>query len=223
MRNLLFEESGYLHRVAGESHRTRRYFLGLFKKKKVLPKVRPGALLPEEVKKQIKEIGLGKQVQIIRVGFDGSIDDMPIIIEIIDIDEEGFTGRVVNPERQMIESATKSVVYAKHGGGIISFRYDDGDIKEILLSQDEVILEEERNVESLREILGALSVGDRVRVAYYDPVEKGTLNAEGTMLEKQSENSFKMTIEKINHIELENKVTKQFDVEKDLVIDIELV
>ncbi len=223
MRNILLDESGYLERVAKESGRSRRFFLGWFKKKKEVPKVRPGALLPEEVKKQIQEIGVGKQVQIIRIGFDGSIDDMPIIIELIDIDDEGFTGRVVNPERQMIESATKSVVYAKHGGGIISFRYDDGDIKEILLSQDELILEEERNVDSLKEILTALDVGDQVLVAYYDPMEKATLNAEGTILEKQSEKSFKISIEKINHIELEKKVTKQFDVEKDLVIDIELI
>ena len=223
MRNILLDESGYFTRLQAESGMGQRYFLGLFKRKKAMPKVRPGALLPEEVKKQIEEIGIGKQIQIIRVGFDGSIDDMPIIIELIDIDEEGFTGRVVNPERQVIESATKSVVYAKHGGGIISFRYDDGDIKEILLSQDETILQEERDVNSLKEILAALDVGDQVLVAYYDPAEKGTLNAEGKILEKASENVFKLSIEKINHIELENKITKQFDVEKDLVIDIELI
>ncbi len=211
--------------VGWDDTRFTRHFWWLFKKKgKKKVQIRPGAMPPEEVKKRISEIGVGKQVEIIRVGFDGEIDDMPLIVEILYIGNEGFTGKIVNLERELIESATEKLVYAKKGGGIIDFRYDDGDIKEINVSQDQELLEQERNVDSLREIVTALDVGDTVLVAYYDAKNQGTVNAEGKLLEKDSDgNQFKMLIEKVNKIELEKKLEKTFDIEKDIVIDIEMV
>ncbi len=205
-------------------HGSRRYFWWPFRRKKAAKQqVRPGALSPAEVKKQIDEVGIGKQVQIIRIGFDGTIDDMPIIVEILDIGSEGFTGKIINVERHLIESSTAKLVYAKRGGGTIDFRYDDGDIKEILIPRDEELISEERDVETLKEVLQALDVDDRVLIAYYDNREKGTLNAEGSIMEKNSETDFVLRIEKINNIELENKITRNFDIQNDLVIDIELI
>lgn len=202
-----------------------RYFWWFFKKrgKKALD-IRPGAMTPEDVKKKIEEIGVGKQIQIIRVGYDGEIDDMPIIVEILLISQDGFTGKIVNVERDMIEGATEKLVYAKQGGGIVEFQYDDGDIKEINLSQDQELLENARDISSLKEILTALDVGDHILVAYYDTRHQGTVNAEGPLLEKGADGKqFTLKIEKINKIELEKKLEKSFDVEKDLVIDIELI
>ncbi len=53
----------------------------------------------------------------------------------------------------MIESATRQLIYAKKGGGVIEFNYNDGDIKEIAVSQDQELLEKERDLSSLKEIL----------------------------------------------------------------------
>ena len=202
-----------------------RYFWWPFSKKKGRKfKGRSGALHPEEVKKTIKEVGIGKQVEIVRIGFDGGIDDMPVVVEILDISESYFTGKIVNLERQMIESATSKIVYAKQGGGVLEFNYDDGDIKEISVTHDQELIEQERNIDGLREILQALDTGDHVIVAYYDGKNKGTINTEGVILNKNEvEENFTLQIEKINHIELEKKITKEFDIKNDLVIDIELV
>ncbi len=214
----------HIHDVDFDCWRERYFWLPFFRKRKPKFNVRPGAMVPEVVKQRIKSIGIGKLVEIIRVGYDGEIDDIPIIVEIIDISESSFTGKIVNVEREVIESATEKLVYAKKGGGILEFNYDDGDIKEIIESQDEKLLAEERNVNALREILSALEIGDRIMVAYYDTKQHGTLNAEGILLEKDiNGNTFSLQVEKVNKIELEKKFKKTFDIKKDLVIDIEIV
>lgn len=208
-----------------DNYNSKRYFWWPFKKKKKEKiSVRSGAMLPSEVKQKIQDIGIGKQIEILRIGFDGNMDDMPINVEIIDISDYSFTGKIINLERQMIEDATEKLVYAKQGGGVLEFNYDDGDIKEIVVSRDEELLTQERNLDNLKEILTALESGDHVIVAYYDNKSKGTVNTEGIITEKADEkDTFTLQIEKINRIELEKKYTKQFDLERDLVIDIELV
>jgi hypothetical protein len=202
-----------------------RYFWWPFgRKKKQKLTTRPGALLPEVVKQRIRHLGVGKQVEIIRIGFDGDIDDIPIMVEIIDTSDTGFTGKIMNVERHMIESATEKLVYAKTGGGILSFNYDDGDIKEIIEIKDEEYLLEERNIGAIREMLSALETGDHILVAYFDSKERGTLNAEGILLEKdQTTGTFSIQIQKINHIELERKLRKDFNIEKDIIIDIDIL
>jgi hypothetical protein len=203
----------------------KRYFFWPFskeKKKKII--LRSGALQPEEVKKRIQEIGIGKQVEIIRIGFNGTIDDIPIIVELIDISDYSFTGRIINLERQMIESVTDKMIYAKKGGGVIEFYFNDGDIKEINVSKDKELLEQERDISSLKEILSALDKGDQILVAYFDQKHKGTINTEGSLLEKDENNEvFILQIEKINKIDLEKKIQKRFNIKEDLVIDIEMV
>lgn len=201
-----------------------RFFFWPFKKKKEKFIIRVGALQPDEVKRRIQEAGIGKQVEMSRIGYDGMLDDMPIVVEIIDISNFGFTGRIVNLERMMIESATRNLIYAKRGGGVLEFFYNDGDIKDITLSVDKELMEKERNISSLKEILAALDKGDKVIVAYFDTKHKGTINIEGVILEKDELNeNFTLKIEKINRIELEKIISKQFNIHKDLVIDIEMV
>ncbi|GAB4331686.1 MAG: hypothetical protein Kow0037_08480 [Calditrichia bacterium] len=202
---------------------SRRYFWWFFKRKEKIH-VRPGAMLPDEVKKRIREIGVGKQVEILRIGYDGQVDERPILVEILDISNDYFTGKIINPERSLIEGATEKLVYAQQGGGVLDFYYNDGDIKEIEESRDEEILQMERNIEGLKEILAALEVNDRVIIAFYDAKQRGTLNAEG-VIQKIDENGieFDIVLEKINRIELERKIERHFNLEKDLVIDIEIV
>jgi hypothetical protein len=203
---------------------SRRYFFWPFSVKKKRARVRTGAMQPEQVRRKIQEIGVGKQVEILRIGYDGELDDMPINVEIIDISNNGFTGKIINLERQMIESATRKLIYAKKGGGTLDFFYDDGDIKEITVSRDQELLEQERNIAGLKEILAALDTGDPVIVAYFDDKQKGTVNTEGVITHKDESNeTFTLQIEKINRIELEQKISKTFDIKQDLVIDIEMV
>lgn len=194
------------------------------KEKTQATELRPGALKPEEAKRQIKELGEGSVVEILRIGYDGTIDDIPMLIKITRIAEDGFSGKIVNVERQMIEEGTEKIVFAKKGGGIIEFLYDDGDIKEIIVSTDESVLSESRDTSAQKEILGALEIGDRIMMAYFDEQQNGTVNVEGTLLSKSPENNkFKIMIEQINKIEIEKRVEKEFDIDKDLVIDIDMV
>jgi len=204
----------------------RKFFWWPFgkKEKTSTTELRPGALKPEEAKRQIKELGIGSVVEILRIGYDGTIDDIPMLIKITRIAEDGFSGKMVNVERQMIEEGTEKLIFAKKGGGTIEFQYDDGDIKEIIKSTDESVLTEARDTLAQKEILAALEIGDRIMMAYFDEQQNGTVNVEGTLLSKSPENDkFKIMIERVNRIEIEKKVEKEFDIDKDLVIDIDMV
>ncbi|HQU74913.1 MAG TPA: hypothetical protein PKV71_01455 [Calditrichia bacterium] len=202
----------------------RNFFFGWFKRKSA-PRVelRPGALTPEEVKSAIGGVDLGEVMEIFRIGYDGIVDEVPIIVELVSVNAEGFSGKIVNVERRMIEANSSKAVYARQGGGTLEFSYNDGDIKYIRKNNDVDTIEESRDVSVLLEMLGALDVDDRVLVAYYDKKHRGTVNVEGVLDGKSQDNRlFKMVIDKINNIELDNKLEKQFDVERDLVIDISL-
>lgn len=203
----------------------KKHFFNLFRRKgSGSREVRPGALAPEEVKRAVERIGYGKIVEILRIGYDGTADDMPMIVELTHITGEGFSGKIVNVERGIIEGSSKSIVYAKRGGGVIEFLYSDGDIKEIKESRDAEELSSAREITTIMELLMALEVKDRILVAYYDEKHRGTVNIEGVLLSKSSGHKiFKMVIEKINGIELEKKIERQFDIENDLVIDISLI
>ncbi len=212
--------------TGGDFPRERRHFWWLFrkKKKKTNGAVRPGAMSSEALTAKIKALGEGKVVEITRIGFDGQVEDKPITIEITGIYPDRFSGRIVNVERELIESSASKMVYAKTGGGTVEFRYNDGDIHEIKESEDLAILEEARDVAALSDILTALEPGDRILISYYDAKHHGSVNAEGSILETSPENkTFKLELEQINHMELEQKIVKEFNVEKDLVIDIELI
>lgn len=217
------KKNHFIHRSAFSSQSSQRFFFWPFKKKEKFI-IRKGAMQPDEVRKIINQIGIGKQIEILRIGYDGTLDDMQTIVEILDISNYGFKCRIINLERSMIESATRNLVYAKKGGGVLDFEYNDGDIKEINVPHDEELLQQERNIESLKEILTALDTGDQVIVAYYDEKQKGTVNTEGVITEKADNNeSFALQIEKINRIELEKKINKKFDLNSDLIVDIEMV
>ena len=217
------KKNHFIHRSAFSSQSSRRFFFWPFKKKEKFI-ISKGAMQPDEVRKIINQIGIGKQIEILRIGYDGTLDDMQAIVEILDISNYGFKCRIINLERSMIESATRNLVYAKKGGGVLDFEYNDGDIKEINVPHDEELLQQERNIESLKEILTALDTGDQVIVAYYDEKQKGTVNTEGVITEKADNNeSFALQIEKINRIELEKKINKKFNLNSDLIVDIEMV
>ncbi len=200
-------------------------FFNLFKRKSGSSvKLRPGAMTPEALKKRITEIGTGKVVEIIRIGYDGTIDDIPMTVEITNIWQDGFSGRVVNVERELIEESSQMMVYAKRGGGTIEFKFTDGDIKEIVESTEAEELSKERNVSAILEIVEALDINDRVLVAYFDKNRRGTVNVEGVLLSKDIPGkSFRVVIDKINNIELENKMTREFNILSDLIIDVAMM
>ena len=202
----------------------KRHFFKLFSRKGGRSLIlRPGAIPPREVKRAVDRYGVGKIVEILRIGYDGAVDDMPIIVEILSINREGFSGKIVNVERRIIEESSQSMIYARRGGGVIDFFFDDGDIKEIKESRDAEDLSDSRDVANISELLAALEIKDRILVAYYDDKHRGTVNVEGVLLSKSPGlKIFKMLIEKINGVELENKIERQFDIDNDLVIDISL-
>jgi hypothetical protein len=186
--------------------------------------VRPGAMPPEEVKSAVERFGEGMIVEILRIGYDGLMDDMSVLLEIIRISPEGFSGKIVNVERRMIEENSRRLIYVRSGGGVIDFLYSDGDIKEIKESRDADELTEARDISQIHDLLAALDVEDRILVAYYDEKHRGTVNVEGVLLSKSTGNKiFRIVIEKINGVELETNIEKQFDIDNDLVIDISLV
>lgn len=204
--------------------RRRHYFFNLFKSRSASANLRPGAMTAEQVRSIVKSFGEGKLVEITRIGFDGHIDDQPMLVEIVNIYSDRFSGRIVNVEREMMEASSETLVYAKGGGGTIDFQYDDGDLKEIVESHDAEELSEATDVEAMKEIISALEVNDPILVSYYDRKLRGTANVEGHLSEKPEDgNGFTAVVEKINGVALSARQSRSFDLDKDVIIDISLI
>ncbi len=203
--------------------RNRRYFFNLFKKKKKKVELRPGALPPEQVKEIIKKIGKGKKVNIQRVEYDGTPEEKPVTVKIIDITDDYFTGSVINVERSIKQELDERIVYIKGGGGTIDFYYDDGDIMRIEEDVDEQIIQQ-RNTEELLEILDALEINEDILISYYDEKKGGVINGRGKLVAKDiNSKDFTVEFSIINDIELDKPKTIQLNLEKDFVLDIEVV
>lgn len=200
----------------------KRYFLGLFKKKKKV-EIRPGALPPEKLKEIVQKIGKNKKVNIRRVEFDGTPEEKPISVRIIDIKDDYFTGMVINVERSIKQELDEKVVYIKGGGGTIDFYYDDGDIMSIEEDVDEEVIEQ-RNIDELAEILDALDVNEEILISYYDEEKGGVINGRGRLISKDIEKKdFEVEFLIINEIELDKPKIVKLNLEKDKVLDIEVV
>jgi hypothetical protein len=218
-RKVYFSNNITLH---SHSPAFKRYFFNLVKKSdNGAVAERPGALPPVAVKRQIEKIGPGKVVKIQRIGFDGTEDETPIIVEVQSIYKDGFSGKVLTAEKGIIENGSDKVIYAKNGGGIIRFNYLDGDIKYVSESQVTRNVSSERNIAEMVKTLANMGVEERILVKYYDRRHRGTVNVEGVLVARSSTNTaFKMIIDKINNIELDAKFSQQFDVEREMVLDI---
>ena len=207
--------------ILGES-RLKRYFLD-FLKKKGGGKVRPGALTPNELRELIKSIGNKKKVNITRVEYDGTPEDKPVSVQIVDIRDEYFTGKVINLERSIKQEMDEKLVFVKGGGGTVDFYYTDGDIKSVEQDIDESIIEQ-KNQEVLLEILDALDLEESILISFYDRNKGGVMNGTGRLTEKNIENkTFKVELNLINDIELDTPKTFDFDLEKDSILDLEVV
>jgi hypothetical protein len=204
----------------GES-RLKRYFLDFFRRKK--SNVRPGALTPDELRAIVKEIGKDKKVNIIRVEYDGTPEDKPVSVKIVDIRDDYFTGVIVNLERSIKQEMNDKLVFVKGGGGTIDFYFKDGDIKSVEQDIDESILEP-KNPDELLEILDALDLDEAILLSFYDRDKGGVMNGTGKLVAKDIENkTFKVELNLINDIELDVPKTINLDLEKDTVLDLEVV
>jgi len=200
--------------------RSRRYLMGLFKSK---PKVRAGAMLPEEVKSKLIKIGKGKKVKIVRLAYDGTPEDPPVEIKIIDIGNNHFTGKIINVERSISESQSEKLIFIKGGGGTLDFFYADGDILSLEEDIDEKIVEQ-RNIEEIREILDALDLKEEITISYYDKNQGGVINGVGVLEEKNMETlDFKVTLTLINDIKLKNEKTIILNLNNDKILDLEVI
>lgn len=209
--NPLFMESG-----------TKRFFLKFFKSKSKV-KVRPGALTPDELRKRLNEIGRNKKVNIRRVEYDGTPEEKPIAVQLIDIRDEYFTGKVINIERSIKQDMDDKLVYVKGGGGTIDFYFSDGDIMSVEEDIDEVVIQE-MNEDDLLAILDALDLDESILISYYDQDKGGVINGTGKLVEKDIESKvFKVELNLINDIELDDPKTVRLNLEKDKVLDLEVV
>lgn len=200
-----------------------RFFFKLFKSKKGPSNLRPGAIPPNEVKKMIKEFGVHKKINIRRIEYDGSPEEKPITVQIVHIRDDYFTAKVVNVERSIKQDINDKLVYIKGGGGTIDFYYEDGDIYSIEEDIDEVVIRK-MDDETLLSILQALDIDESILVSYYDNVKGGVINGSGKLVAKDLENrSFKVELTLINDIELEKPKYLTFDMDKDKVLDLEVV
>ena len=68
-----------------------RYFLKFFKKKVTTPKYE-NTIPSDKLKKMISDIGKGQKVNITRVTYDGTPEDKPVSVKIVDIRDDYFTG-----------------------------------------------------------------------------------------------------------------------------------
>ena len=217
------------YRFAGslpdENPLSRRYFLNFFKskKRKLDESRRPNIIPPEELKKHVIELGKGKKVSILRLSYDGVPEDHPVAVKIIDIGNDHFTGKVVNVDREVSESQEKKLIFVKGGGGTIDFQFADGDILSIEEDIDVEIVEE-RSIEEVREILEALDLNEDITISYYDKDKGGVINGLGVLLEKDMETlDFKVTLKILNEITLNEPRVVSLNVEKDQILDLEVV
>jgi hypothetical protein len=201
---------------------SRRYFLRLFKSKE--QKVyRKGAIPPDELKKLVISIGKGKKVDITRLSYDGTPEDPPVAVKIIDIGHDHFTGKFINVERSISESQDKKLVFLKGGGGTIDFNFNDGDILKIEEDIDEQIIEQ-RNVEEMREILDALDLNEDINISYYDKNEGGVINGVGILSDKNMDTyDFTVILKLINDIKLANPREVSLNLDRDQILDLEVV
>lgn len=207
--------------LLGET-RIKRHFLNLFKKKDN-SKARPGALLPNQLRELIKEIGNKKKVNITRVEYDGTPEDKPVSVKIVDIREEYFTGRVINLERSIKQEMDDRLIFVKGGGGTIDFYYNEGDIKSVEQDIDEDIIEQ-KNPQELIEILDALDLNESILISFYDRDKGGVMNGSGKLIAKDIENkTFTVMLSLINDIELDAPKEIHLDLDKDSVLDLEVV
>jgi hypothetical protein len=214
------EKNFYVSIMEDESKQT-RYFLRIFKSKK--SRVREGAIPPDELKKIIKEIGKGKKVNITRMAYDGNPEDKPVSIKIVDIRDDHFTGKVINVERSIKQSESKTLIYIQGGGGTIEFFYKDGDICQIVEDIDEEIIEQ-RNIEEIKEILDALDLNEDIMISYYDANEGGVINGLGKLVHKNMESlDFKVTLNIINEIELKEPREVELNLNNDNILDLEVM
>lgn len=203
-----------------ESHLT-RYFFKIFKSRK--SRVREGAILPDELKNIIKEIGRGKKVNLTRLAYDGTPEDKPVSVKIVDIRDDHFTGKVINVERSIKQSESKTLVYIQGGGGTIDFYYKDGDICQIVEDIDEEIIEQ-RNIEEIKEILDALDINEDIMISYYDANEGGVINGTGKLLSKNMDSyDFKVSLNTINEIELNQSREISLNLNNDNILDLEVM
>ena len=205
-----------------ESHTT-RYFLKIFKSK-AKDESRPDVLSPDELKKNVTAIGKGKKINITRLAYDGTPEDPPIAFKIVDIREEYFTGTVVNVERSIKQSENDTLVYVKGGGGTIDFYYKDGDIINLKEDIDEEIVEEQRNIEEIKEILDALDLNEEIHISYYDKAKGGVINGVGKLINKDLESlNFKVLLRITNKIQLSQPQEIELNLSRDKIIDLEVV
>lgn len=207
--------------IIGEN-RNRRSFLSFFKKKSKIT-IRPGAMAADDLKKLVESIGKNKKVNIVRVEYDGTPEDKPVTVQIVDIRDEYFSGRVVNLERSIKQDMNDKLVFVKGGGGIIDFFYTDGDVKSIEEDIDESIIEQ-KNKDELLEILDALDLEEAILISYYDRSKGGVINGSGRLVAKNiAEKTFKVQLNLINDIELDIPKDIELNVETDNVLDLEVV
>jgi hypothetical protein len=200
----------------------RAYFLKLFKSKRKKP-IRSGALEAGELKKQIIALGRGRKINITRLAYDGTPEDPPIAVKIIDIGNDHFTGKVINIERTISESQDEKLIYLKGGGGTIDFNFTDGDIIKVEEDIDEEIVKQ-RNVDEIKEILDALDLNEDINISYYDKVEGAVINGTGILNDKNMETlDFTITLRLINEIELKNPREVQLNLSEDEILDLEVV
>jgi hypothetical protein len=203
----------------------KRYFLRLFKTKKEKAAVlaKSGAIPPEELKKRVIALGRGRKISILRLTYDGTPEDHPVAIKIIDIGNDHFTGKIINVDREVSESQEKKLIFVKGGGGTIDFQFVDGDIISIEEDIDEEIVEE-ISIEEVRQVLEALDLNEDITISYYDKDKGGVINGVGQLTAKNMESlDFQVTLKIINDISLKEPRVVSLNLENDQILDLEVV
>ena len=155
--------------------------------------------------------------------YDGTPEEQPIIVKLLAIRDEYFTGEFVNVERSIKQEMDDKLIYVKGGGGSIDFYYTDGDIMSIEEDFDETIIHQ-MNEDEVLEILDALDLNESIRISYYDQSKGGVMNGTGKLLEKDVSNkSFKVELNLVNDIELDHVKTVSLNLDQIPVFDLEVV
>jgi hypothetical protein len=144
-------------------------------------------------------------------------------VKIVDIRDEYFTGIIINLERSIKQEMNNRLVYVKGGGGTVDFYYADGDIMSVEEDIDEVILVE-KDPGELLQILDALDLNESILISYYDQEKGGVINGAGILTAKNiAAKTFKIELSLINDIELDQPKEIQLSLDKNKILDLEVV
>lgn len=178
----------------------------VFGKKRATGDVREGAMTHEQAKEKIKELNIHDIATVERIDWDGSISVISGKVSHVHFEHEDFT-------------------VVEEDGDYFEFHASDGDISKIEvipvgIEIDEGAKEQYLTEDGILELMGALDIGDKVSISFYDDVSGKGAFISGDLTIKDEYNKVFGVVQKNEDGTTEEK---HFNIGQDKIIEILMV